>query len=85
MVLVVATIVLFASGGFLAGISTNDEGVLKGRETFGAWRQDRPGLKRLLTPQDLPPINQSTSAWVEIVPRPDGSKPTALRASRSRW
>jgi glucose/arabinose dehydrogenase len=74
---VLATIVLLASGDLLAGTSTDDERVLKGRDAFGDWRKDRPGVKRLLTPQALPPISQSTSTWVEIVPRPDGSKPTA--------
>ena len=74
---VLAAIVLLASGDLLAGTSTDDERVLKGRDAFGDWRKDRPGVKRLLTPQDLPPISQSSSTWVEIVPRPDGSKPTA--------
>jgi hypothetical protein len=79
---VLATIVLLASGDLLAGISTDDERVLKGSEAFGDWRKDRPGVKRLLTPQDLPPISQSTSTWVEIVPRPDGKLRAAGLLSR---
>lgn len=71
------TTVLLASSHLLAETSTHDEQVLKGREAFGDWQTARPGVRRLLTLQDLPPISQSTSTWVEIIPRPSGAKPTA--------
>jgi hypothetical protein len=29
--------------------------VLKGKAAFGDWRTDKPGVRRLITPKDLPP------------------------------
>ena len=54
-----------------------DTQMLKGSAAFGDWEKDKPGVRRLLTPQDLPPIGPSTSTGVEIVPRPRGEKPIA--------
>jgi hypothetical protein len=39
--------------GILA-FARNDDVVLKGSAAFGDWRQGKPGVRRLLTPQDLP-------------------------------
>ena len=30
-------------------------GVFEGRAAFGDWRADRPGVRRLIKPRDLPP------------------------------
>lgn len=49
--------------------------VLKGKAAFGGWQQDRPGVRRRLTLQDLPPAGESTSAWASVVPMPSGAKP----------
>jgi glucose/arabinose dehydrogenase len=37
-------------------------GVLEGRAAFGDWRSDRPGLRRLIKPHDLPPPQPAESA-----------------------
>jgi glucose/arabinose dehydrogenase len=49
--------------------------LLKGKAAFGSWQQDRPGLRRLLKPQDLPPIGKSTPNFSEVAPMPAGAKP----------
>ncbi len=36
--------------------------MLEGRAAFGDWRADRPGLRRLIKPQDLPPPQPEQSA-----------------------
>jgi len=45
-------VAIFAAA-FLAG-QTNSHSVLKGTQAFGDWRQDKPGVRRLLRPEDLP-------------------------------
>jgi glucose/arabinose dehydrogenase len=54
--------------------STN---VLKGQAAFGDWRTDKPGVRRLLTAQDLPAPgnNAKTFNLAKVVPVPAGGKP----------
>jgi glucose/arabinose dehydrogenase len=71
-----ATLALLASGGVVGAPAEESNGqLLKGKAAFGGWQQDKPGVKRLITLQDLPPIGNSTSNWVEVVPAPAGAKP----------
>jgi glucose/arabinose dehydrogenase len=49
--------------------------VLKGQAAFGDWQSDKPGVRRLLTPQDLPPVSAPTYGPAEVVPMPAGAKP----------
>jgi glucose/arabinose dehydrogenase len=50
--------------------------VLKGKAAFGGWRQDEPGVKRLLNLQDLPPAGgKPAQNFGEVVPGPAGAKP----------
>jgi glucose/arabinose dehydrogenase len=49
--------------------------VLKGEAGYGGWYDDRPGLRRLLRPQDLPPIEKPTDGLVQVVPIPTGARP----------
>ncbi len=58
----------------LAQTSTD---VLEGAAAFGDWHADRPGTRRLIRPQDLPPPDLSASAsnFVRIVRRADDQKP----------
>jgi glucose/arabinose dehydrogenase len=49
--------------------------VLKGEAAYGGWHDDRPGLRRLLTPQDLPPIEKPTYGLAQVVPIPTGARP----------
>jgi glucose/arabinose dehydrogenase len=48
-------------------------GVLEGRAAFGDWRADRPGLRRLIRPHDLPPPQPAESAanMVRVARRTD--------------
>jgi glucose/arabinose dehydrogenase len=51
--------------------------VLKGQAAFGDWHADKPGVRRLITPQDLPPPgnNAKTANFPKVVPMPAGAKP----------
>ena len=71
------TIIIVTSGVVLAETSMSEQNVLKGREAFGDWQKDRPGIRRLLKPEDQPPVGKSTSTWVEIVRRSKRAKPIA--------
>ena len=68
--------------------------VLKGKAAFGGWQQDKPGLRRLLTLGDQPPIGKEAKNFSEKAPMPEGAMPkvppgftvemVAYRASRRR-
>ena len=51
--------------------------VLKGPAAFGDWRKDKPGVRRLLTPQDLPApsVTPSHVNFAETAAMPAGAKP----------
>ncbi len=49
--------------------------VLKGEAAYGGWHDDRPGVRRLLTPQDLPPIEKPTYGLAQVVPIPTCARP----------
>ena len=74
-------IMLFTSGVVVAETSMSERNVLKGREAFGDWHKDRPGVRRLLRllkPDDHPrSIGKSTSRWAENVKRSKRAKPIA--------
>ena len=73
-------IILFTTGVVVAETSMSGQNVLKGREAFGGWHKDRPGVRRLLRllkPEDQRPIGKSTSKWAEIVKRSKRAKPIA--------
>ncbi len=48
-------------------------GVLEGRAAFGDWRADRPGVRRLIKPRDLPPPQpqESVANMVRVAHRTD--------------
>ena len=52
--------------------------LLEGKAAFGDWRADRPGTRRLIRPQDLPPpdVRGSVANPVRIVPRRAEEKPS---------
>jgi glucose/arabinose dehydrogenase len=71
-----AAFVVLASASALSSAAEDGSGpLLKGKAAFGSWQQDRPGIRRLLTPQDLPPIGKSTPNFSEVAPMPAGAKP----------
>jgi glucose/arabinose dehydrogenase len=69
--LIVPTLLLFAvPAGAIA-----QSGTLVGKEAFGSWRADKPGIVRLIRPQDLPTPGATASAAnaARVVPRPAGA------------
>ncbi|TGQ74553.1 sorbosone dehydrogenase family protein [Mesorhizobium sp. M00.F.Ca.ET.186.01.1.1] len=63
---------LLATSAFAA-----DQPVLKGAAAFGDWRADRPGVRRLIKPQDLPRpyVTKSTSNSAGLADMPADAKP----------
>jgi glucose/arabinose dehydrogenase len=54
--------------------------VLKGQAAFGDWRADKPGVRRLLTPGDLPPPGGASAGnFGKVVPMPEGARPQVPR------
>jgi glucose/arabinose dehydrogenase len=51
------------------------EQTLTGKSAFGTWRDDNPGRRRLIRPEDLPTISASVNSPAEIVQRPANSIP----------
>ena len=49
--------------------------VRQGDTASGSWRDDKPGVRRLLKPQDLPAISKPTYGVPEVVARPVGGGP----------
>ncbi|WP_421915201.1 PQQ-dependent sugar dehydrogenase [Mesorhizobium sp.] len=54
-----------------------DHPVLKGATAFGDWRADRPGVRRLINPEDLPKpyATKSASNGAGLVDMPKGAMP----------
>lgn len=71
----VAALLLATSASLPASAQESGGDTLKGQAALGGWQQDEPGVKRLLTPQDLPPIGTSAATIAEVVPVPPGAKP----------
>jgi glucose/arabinose dehydrogenase len=70
-------IILFTGGVVRAETSTSEQNVLKGREALGDWQKDKPGVRRLLKPEDQPSVGESTSNPVQIVRRSKHARPIA--------
>ena len=49
--------------------------VLQGAAAFGSWRDDKPGVRRLIKPHDLPPVSKPTDGPAQVVPMPAGTRP----------
>lgn len=54
-----------------------DQKVLKGEAAFGDWQADRPGVRRLIGPQDMPAADpaQSASNGGGVAERPESAEP----------
>ncbi len=54
-----------------------DQPMLKGTAAFGDWHADRPGVRRLIRPEDLPKpyATKSASNGAGLVDRPKGAMP----------
>jgi hypothetical protein len=64
---------VFAGPGL--GHALAESGPLVGAAAFGDWRADKPGVSRLIRPEDLPPPGHSSANVSHIVPRPAGALP----------
>src|SRR5882672_8831816 len=69
VVVIAASLLTVAAGERVFGQT------LRGEAAFGGWRDDKPGVRRLITPQDLPPISNATFGATQIVPVPAGGGP----------
>src|ERR1700675_1303608 len=49
--------------------------VLQGEAAYGSWHDDKPGVRRLLTLQDLPAIAKPTYGVAQVVAMPAGARP----------
>jgi glucose/arabinose dehydrogenase len=60
-----------------AAIVQADPLVLTGTRAYGDWTKDAPGVRRRLTPADMPPpyATRSAANGGRIVPRPSGAMP----------
>ena len=47
---------------------------LKGKAAMTGWRSDKPGVRRMLTAQDQPPVTKPTYGRANVVPMPNGAK-----------
>jgi glucose/arabinose dehydrogenase len=75
--LIAAAAALIASVTAIPLLAQTSANVLEGAAAFGDWHADRPGTRRLIRPQDLPPpdLSASTSNSVRTVRRTDDQKP----------
>ena len=70
---------LFASIVLAAGSAPAEESLRSGVEAFGDWRSDAPGVRRLITPADMPKpyATASASRGPRLLARPPGMVPRA--------
>jgi glucose/arabinose dehydrogenase len=66
---------LLASNYVFAEANGESGKVLIGQAAFGDWREDAPGVRRLIRAGDLPGIGPETPNETEVVPRPAGVQP----------
>ena len=66
---------LLASNCAFAQADSQPGKMLRGQEALGDWRDDAPGVRRLITLADLPDVGQETPNAVELVPLPSGVRP----------
>jgi glucose/arabinose dehydrogenase len=67
----------FVSTAVLAGPALGQSEPLKGAAAFGDWRADKPGVSRLIRPEDLPKpgATPSSAKFPQIVHRPSSVLP----------
>lgn len=72
----------FASLALLVATSAfaEDQPLLTGKDAFGDWKADKPGVRRLIGPQDLqaPFVTESASNGPGVAERPEGANPVVL-------
>ncbi|MDB5907950.1 MAG: L-sorbosone dehydrogenase [Massilia sp.] len=72
-----SAVVICLLGSGLVVAQQERAAVLKGQAAFGDWHSDKPGVRRLLTPRDMPPPgnNAQTRKIAKVVPMPAGARP----------
>jgi len=71
------SVVVFSAALAVSAAMAEEAPVLKGAEAFGGWRDDRPGVWRLIRPDDLqkPFVTESASNGADKVAAPDSAVP----------
>ncbi|TGS35838.1 sorbosone dehydrogenase family protein, partial [bacterium M00.F.Ca.ET.180.01.1.1] len=71
---VAGLVLVLATGAFA---QQADQPLLTGEKAFGDWKADRPGVRRLIRPDDLqqPNVAESASNGGGVTDRPEGAKP----------
>jgi hypothetical protein len=68
-------VVLLAGQSAYTQVGQETNKVLVGAAAFGDWHNDAPGVRRLITAQDLPGITKDGPDFAEILPRPPEAMP----------
>ena len=81
--LLLVTTFLFASG-FVLAQGRREGTLLTGKDAMGDWHSDAPGIRRRITPGDLPPPYATRSAHngARVVPPPPSEHPQVPRGFR---
>jgi glucose/arabinose dehydrogenase len=74
-ILIGGIVVLLASQSAYTQVGQEANKVLVGAAAFGDWHNDAPGVRRLITAQDLPEIGKEEPSIAEVVPMPVGARP----------
>jgi glucose/arabinose dehydrogenase len=74
----IAALLAATSAGHRPALS-DDDGLRVGAAAYGDWRTDAPGVRRKITPADMPPplASPSSTNFSRIVARPPGALPKA--------
>jgi glucose/arabinose dehydrogenase len=70
-----ARIALPVVAGLLPLLVFAQSPVLKGQAAFGDWRADKPGVRRLITAEDEPPVTAVTAAPARVAAKPAQAMP----------
>src|ERR671931_572916 len=63
------------TGASAIGLAAEPAQALKGEQAMAGWRQDEPGVRRLLTERDVPPVGKETIGPSAVVPMPARAAP----------
>ena len=74
-ILIGGIVVLFAGQSAYTQVGQEANKVLVGAGAFGDWHNDAPGVRRLITAQDLAEIGKEEPSFAEVVPMPVGVRP----------
>jgi hypothetical protein len=74
-ILIGGIVVLLAGQSAYTQAGQEANKVLVGAAAFGDWHNDAPGVRWLITSQDLPEIAKEEPSFAEVVPMPVGETP----------